>query len=150
MLKLAFEKASKAEEEGSKAGEEGSKAVSAKGQDKPKSAAPAFFLSVFVGFGTGQYYCGTNGTPFLLLDILGLTMTFVGVPAAISSQNFSDAAYFLVVGPFTFLFSRIWQIFDVFWAIDEARRAGRVAKVVPAIAVDVRRTSFDLGVSLKY
>jgi hypothetical protein len=86
----------------------------------------------------------------LLLDILGLTMTFVGVPAAISSQNFSDAAYFLVVGPFTFLFSRIWQIFDVFWAIDEARRAGRVAKVVPAIAVDVRRTSFDLGVSLKY
>ncbi len=122
-------------------------------QDQPKPAGPALLLSLFVGFGTGQYYCGTDGTKFLVSDLAGLTMTAVVLtsPGILLSAGSLEAAFtFLVFGPVTFLVSRIWQILDVFCAIDEARKAGRVAEVVPAINVGIRRTSFDLGVSLRY
>jgi hypothetical protein len=36
----------------------------------------------------------------------------------------------------------------VFGAVDRAKEAGRVVEIVPV--VHVRRTSFELGVSLKY
>ena len=121
---------------------------------KPKPAWPAFFLSVFVGFGTGQYYCGTNGTTFLLCDFLGLAMTVAIVvdPFLLmqGARNLEEAFLSLFTGPVLLLVSRIWQIFDVFWAIDEARRYGRVAEVVPALDVDIQRTSLELGVSLRY
>ena len=129
-------------------------------RNEPKSAGLAFFLSVFVSFGTGQYYCGTNGTTFLLLDLLGLTMTAVAVLDPLlamrsaqvvgSARTFEEALVFLFLGPITFLVSRIWQIVDVLWAIYEERKYGRVAEAVPVIAIGIRRTSFDLGVSLKY
>ena len=119
---------------------------------QPKAALPALLLSVFVGFGSGQYYCGTDGTKFVLYDVGGLGMTALGAIMLASNdldQSFTGIS-FLLAGAGTFLVSRIWQIFDVFWAVDEARKAGRIAEVVPVVDVDIQRASFELGFSLKY
>jgi hypothetical protein len=54
----------------------------------------------------------------------------------------------VVVGGLVYLVSRVWEFVDVFGAVDKAKKAGKVVEVVPV--VEVRRTSFELGVSLKY
>jgi hypothetical protein len=134
-------------------------------QSSAKPAWPAYPLAIILGYGTGQYYVGANGTPFLVADIVGDVAVYGGLIWAVSSAasvltnpsatGAADAAtgvfigYGLVgVGSVVLLVSRIWQIVDVFGAVDKAKSAGKVVEVVPV--VDVQRTSFELGVSLKY
>jgi hypothetical protein len=134
-------------------------------QGSAKASWPAYPLAIIVGYGTGQYYVGANGTPFLIADVVGdaalyggLIYAVVSAASVIGNQSMSGAAnattgvlvgYGIAgVGSVVLLVSRIWQIVDVFGAVDKARADGKVVEVVPV--VDVRRTSFELGVSLKY
>jgi hypothetical protein len=132
---------------------------------QPKQAWPAYAFSILLGFGTGQYYVGANGTPFLIGDLVGVGGVVVGevvilssVASALSNPTSSSVASggagvivgygLIVVGGIVYLVSHVWEIIDIFPAVDKARKAGKVVEVVPV--VDVRRTSFELGVSLKY
>jgi len=121
-------------------------------EEQPKAAAPAYLLSAFVGFGTGQYYCGANGIGFLVVDIVGVGVVVYGLGSA-SGSTFSQGlqgAAFIELGGLVLLVSRIGQIINVFGAVERAKREGRLADVVPVINVDIRRTSFELGVALRY
>ncbi len=131
-------------------------------QEQPKNAWPAFFLSIFFGFGLGQYYLGQNGTPFLLGDFIGAGVLTGGMYLAarsllprafgdsVDSSEFQAGYTLLIAGSVVILVSRIWQIIDVFGTVDRARKPGKVAGVVPVIDVDIQRTSFELGVNLRY
>ncbi len=118
---------------------------------QPKAEWPAYLLSVFIGFGTGHYYLGANGTPFLIGDVLGLGVEVggllyeLGAAVALDTTQTLDGLTLVIVGAGIFLVSRIWEVVDVFSAADEARKAGRVAAVVPVFSV--RRTSFESGVA---
>jgi hypothetical protein len=130
-----------------------------------KPAWPAYAFSIVLGFGTGQYWVGANGTPFLIGDIVGLAGIVIGevvivssVASALASPSVSSVESagtgvvvgygIVVVGGLVYLVSRVWEFVDVFGAVDKAKKAGKVVEVVPV--VEVRRTSFELGVSLKY
>ncbi|HVN77549.1 MAG TPA: hypothetical protein VMW38_00995, partial [Terriglobia bacterium] len=112
----------------------------------PKSSTPAYLLAILLGFGSGQYYVGENGTPFLIGDLAGWGMEIAGYLVILSDASSASytstadtGAYLVLGGAAVLLVSRIWEIVDVFGAVDKARAAGRVA-VVPVI--DVKRTSY--------
>jgi hypothetical protein len=129
-------------------------------QEQPKAAGPAYILSIFVGFGLGQYYLGQNGTPFLVGDLIGMGMVLAGMELVLTSffapsvsawnDTVNTGCTAFMVGGIVFLVSRIWEIIDIFGAVNRARKAGKVAEVVPVIDVDIQRTSFELGVNLRY
>ncbi len=123
---------------------------------QPKAAWPAYFFSIVSGFGTGRYYLGQDGTPFLIGDLVGLGgigAAFIRALAASSSGEGSLSAGFQALGLYlggfiVYLVCRVWEFIDVFGAVDRAKEAGQVVEVVPV--VDVRRTSLELEVSLKF
>lgn len=125
---------------------------------QPKAAGPAYALSILLGFGTGQYYLGTNGTPFLVGDLIGVGAWIGGGLFALSARGATDTQAavpltvtgfaFVLAGSLVYLVSHVWEIIDVFAAVERAQKAGTVVEMVPV--VDVRRTSWELGVSLKF
>jgi hypothetical protein len=125
---------------------------------QPKAAWPAYAYSLLLGFGSGQYYLGTNGTPFLIGDLIGVGAWIGGGIFALSARSTTDAqaaisstvtgSVFIIVGSLVYLVSHVWEIIDVFRAVDSAQRAGRVVEIVPV--VDVRTTAWELGVSLRF
>jgi hypothetical protein len=125
---------------------------------QPKAAWPAYAYSLLLGFGSGQYYLGANGTPFLVGDLIGVGAWIGGGIFALSARSTTDAqaaisstvtgSVFIIVGSLVYLVSHVWEIIDVFHAVDSAQRAGRVVEIVPV--VDVRRTAWELGVSLRF
>ncbi len=131
----------------------------------PKAAFPAYALSILLGFGTGHYYVGANGTPFLIGDLVGVggmaaggiiavaslfsaatNPTYTGAANAISGAAIGYGV--LGVGAAVYLVSRVWEDISIFGAVDAAKKAGKVAEVVPV--VNIQPTSFELGLSVKY
>ena len=119
---------------------------------QPKSSAPAYILTLLLGFGTGQYYVGENGNPFLIGELVGYAAVLGGVLIDASANpggyTFGYAydytgVYIAAAGVVELLVFRIWEIVDVFGAVDRARAAGRVA-LVPVVSI--QRTSFEPGV----
>ena len=129
-----------------------------------KPAWPAYVFSAALGFGSGQFYLGQDGAPFLVGDILGLGGVIGGYVVILSAifpylydggSSYPSSALptietgtdIVIVGLIVYMISRVWEFVDVFDAVDRAREAGKVAEIVPV--VDVRRTSFEVGVSMK-
>jgi hypothetical protein len=132
----------------------------------PKSSFPAYLFTLFLGFGTGHYYLGANGTPFLLGDVAGVGLATAGL--VIAGVNAAGGAYavdgvmtdgfrgaligFGVAGAgcIVLAISRVCEIVDIFAKVDQARAEGRVASVTMEPAFSVTGTSFEAGVSLRY
>jgi len=125
-----------------------------------KSAFPAYALSFLLGFGTGQYYLGENGTPFLIGDAVGLGLEVGGLiyeVVSAASVTSDSASYesavtgvyvgygIVLVGGIVYMVSHVWEILDVFSAVDRARQAGTVAAVSPII--DVTTTAYEPGIA---
>ena len=130
-----------------------------------KPAWPAYAFTFLLGFGTGQFYLGQNGTGFLIGDAAGLAGLGVGY-AVIASSIFSIGTSYtdtsltsagtgvivgyglVVVGSIVFLISRIWEDIDIFGAVNRARQAGKVAEINPVL--EIHNTSFEAGISIRY
>lgn len=115
-------------------------------QEQPKAAWPAYLLSIFLGYGLGHYYCGENGTPFLIVDAVTATCMVVMGSGFSSSSSLSILGF----GSAIIMVSRIYEMIDIFGAVLRAKKAGRVAEVIPVIDVDIKRASFGFGVSLRF
>lgn len=123
---------------------------------RPRASWPGYALGILLGFGTGHYYFGENGTPFLVGEVVGFGGIVVGLVklnnASLSSPTMTvgDALHspevsLALAGALVFWVSRIWEIADLFGAADRAKRAGRVADLCPV--VNVQRTSHAPGIS---
>jgi hypothetical protein len=130
-------------------------AAFAQSAPEPKPAWPAYLFSIFVGFGTGPYWVGQNGNLFLIGDLSCVGVAAAGALVAFSSSpssgtGFSGAsAGYLMISAAAIAFSvlRIWELIDVFGAVQKARKAGVVAELEPAVSIDP--TSLGIGVSLR-
>ncbi|HTP58863.1 MAG TPA: hypothetical protein VMM82_08095 [Spirochaetia bacterium] len=120
-------------------------AVFAQAASEPKPAWPAYLFSIFLGFGTGQYWAGQNGNLFLVGDASCIGV--MGIGAVLGSSGAS--AGYLMIGASAIAFSvfRIWELIDVFGAVDRAKKAGQVAQLEPVIKVDP--SSVEVGVTLR-
>jgi hypothetical protein len=135
----------------------GAEALSAQEAVAPPKASLARLLGVLVGFGAGQYYLGVDGTGFLVGDAIGaagagigyaiFASSFVGIGRYRTSPHDTGLAI-LGGGTVVLLVSRIWELSDLFGRIERGRREGSVAQVQPV--VNVRETSFEVGVSIRY
>lgn len=122
-------------------------AVSAQSAPEPKPSWPAYVFSIFVGFGTGQYWAGGNGNLFLIADLSCVGVMTAGAVAAASSTPPGTVGYVMIgVSAIAFSAFRIWELLDVFGAVEEARKAGKVAAVDPVLGISP--TSLELGVRL--
>ena len=119
-----------------------------------KPVWPAYLFSIFLGFGTGQYWVGGNGNPFLIgevscvgIAVIGAALAF-GSPAPTSSGLSGGSVGYLMIGAGAIALSifRIWELVNVFGAVDDARRAGKVAAFEPI--VDGNLTQLEIGVRL--
>ena len=108
---------------------------------------PATALSIFLGFGTGQYYLGQNGTGFLIADLLGLAAMVAGAeigiayppPSSHSTAPYSaetNLAYALAgAGAFVYVISRIWEVVDVLDLEDRLQYEGKISMALPRLAI---------------
>ena len=137
--------------------------VSLFAEPHPKAAWPAYVLAIEPGFGLGQFYCcDANGVFFLITDFAGaLLMAFgmlkvvplVGwweltgtVEPQLAPRDYSIFWWGVVIS----VASRILEVIDVGRAVDNARKAGRIADIVPTIDADIRRSSFEAGFLVRY
>jgi hypothetical protein len=107
----------------------------------------ARIMGIFVGYGTGQYILGENGTGFLVGDAIGATGIVAGYASFASS--FVGARYYIPThdtglailggGAVVYLISRIWEIADLF----RVRTGGTAGRLEPSL--DVHNTSFEPG-----
>ncbi len=130
--------------------------VSAQGAPGPKPAWPAYLFSIFLGFGTGQYWVGGNGNPFLIGDLSCVGIAAIGAGLALGSPapsssglSGASAGYLMIgVGAIAFSVFRIWELIDVFGAVDDARSAGKVAALEPVVTGSL--TQLEMGVRLHF
>ncbi len=133
----------------------------AKPQETPRQAWPAYAFSILLGFGTGQYYLGENGTGFLIGDVGGIVCMVGGyvymASALISAASLSPGSslttvgtgYAIVgVGAVVYLVSRVWEVVDIFGTAERLRKGGKVAGLQPVI--DVRPDAVAFEVSYSY
>ncbi len=136
------------------------------GQDAPfvRPAWPAYALSILFGFGTGHYYVGANGTPFLIGDVGGIAAIGVGYALIASTlistglgQNTNVGSVetgvitgygLIVVGGVVYAISRIVEDITIFGAVDRAVKSGKVAQIEPVL--QLTNTSLELGLSIRY
>jgi len=119
-----------------------------------KPAWPAYLFSIFLGFGTGQYWVGGNGNPFLIGEVSCVGVAAIGAalalgsPAPTSSGLSGGSLGYLMIGAGTIALSvfRIWELINVFGAVDDARRAGKVAAFEPMVNGNL--TQLEIGVRL--
>ena len=133
----------------------------------PKSAVPAYLLSILLGYGSGHYYLGDNGTGFLIGDLAGTAGVVVGGVLAVSAAatvasatSYSDieaAAATLTIGYVVVAagslitsVSRIWEVVDIFGKVDKAKADGRVAEITVTPVIEMTPTSFETGISISY
>ncbi len=129
-----------------------------------KPGWPAYFFSIFLGFGTGHFYLGEDGTGFLLGDLAGLagvvgsvaymlvaTYSLYGdfsLPSVSALQSTYLTGFAIMgAGLVVTLVSRIWEIVDVIAAVNRLTEEGRVASLSPTL--DVRPGSVSLGLSYR-
>jgi hypothetical protein len=118
-----------------------------------KPAWPAYLFSIFLGFGTGQYWVGENGNLFLIGDASCVGVVALGaVMASLSAGTSPPSAqvtvgYVMVgVGAIALSVFRIWELIDIFGVVDTARKSGKVAEIDPVIIASP--ASFGLGAQL--
>ncbi len=126
---------------------------------------PAYFLSIFLGFGSGQYYLGESGTGYLLGEIGGIAGVLAGTgyllytviknyDTTLPPSSFMDAVYsdallgygVMLAGFGVFVVVRVLEIVDV--VTYESRRDGDTAFVSPLI--DVRPRGVSLSIRMRY
>jgi hypothetical protein len=138
---------------------------------EPKSEVPAYLLTFFLGFGTGHFYAGENGKPFLIGEATGWGCAVVGsgmvlaTAGALFSGSAGDAVALMYggysVASLGLLIAagvHLWEIVDIFSAVPRARKAGGVAALGPVFEIEnaafeagiAPRTDYCIGVSLKF
>ena len=136
--------------------------VFAQAAESPRTAWPAYGLSIFLGFGTGHYYLGESGTMFLIGDAGGIAimvggyvymysalMSSVTSGSTSSSVSAITTGYAVVgVGAVIYLVSRVWEIVDIFGTTDRLRRDGKVVGLRPVI--DARPDAVSFVLSYQY
>jgi hypothetical protein len=122
-----------------------------------RPAWPASLFSIFLGFGTGQYWVGSNGNLFLVGDLSCVGVIAIGAVIVYGSSRSSSSpalsgagAGYLMIGVSAIAYSafRLWELLDVFNAVDTARRAGSVTEFYPVVAVNP--TSIELGFRIRF
>jgi hypothetical protein len=128
--------------------------VFAQSAPAPKPAWPAYLFSIFLGFGTGQFWVGGNGNLFLIGDLSCVGVMAAGAVTVLSSSPSSTSGLsgvsvgYLMIGVSAVALSvfRIWELIDVFGAVEAARKEGKVAEMEPVLSVSP--TSLEMGVRL--
>lgn len=135
-------------------------AASAQAPANAKKAWPAYVLGIGLGYGTGHYYLGLDGTDFLIADLagaisIGAGAAFIASALVPPGSNFysggsglSTGIGLAAIGLAIYVTSRIWEGIDLLGAIDKSRRAGGLVGIEPVI--DARRTSFEAGFAISY
>ena len=119
-----------------------------------KQEWPAYFLSILIGFGTGHFYLGDeNGKYFLIGGLTGTGLLIGGLVYLRFSDTrpedrFETMMLLTLGGVSVFLIARVWEIIDIFFAVDRARKKGEIAQFEPYIDVSPTRTGF--GISFKF
>lgn len=124
--------------------------------EEAKSAVPAYLLSIFLGYGTGHFYLGDDSASFFLITELcstGVMLAGVILMFALvnpfdpyASLSAATAGYVVVgVGALAMGVFHIWEIIDVFGAVDEAKKRGAVAS--QSLSVKISPTGFGLNYS---
>ena len=132
---------------------------------QPKAEGPAQAFSVLPSFGTGQYYVGANGIPFLTADVVSWAGWVAGIaveyaaaydPSLYSISPYEGGLVAQATGLGIVLAGGLVVL--VFSNVDRAKKAGKVAEIVPVFTVQCTSfgagvlpvTSLELGVALKY
>jgi hypothetical protein len=131
-------------------------AVDAQQTIPPKPAWPGYAMAIFLGFGSGQYYLGANGTPFLIGDIAGIAVMaggyaymLVGAMSAPDPYAVITTSYIIIAaGGLVYSVTRVWEIIDIFGTAERMRQAGKVVRILPDISV--QPTCISLGMTLRY
>ena len=122
-----------------------------------KPAWPAYFFSIFLGFGTGQYWVGSNANLFLVGDLSCVGVIAIGAVIVYGSSGSSSRPAltgaglgYLMIGVSAIVYSafRLWELLDVFNAVDKAKQAGSVTEFYPVVTVNP--TSIELGFRLRF
>jgi len=134
----------------------------------PRAAWPAYAFSILLGFGSGQYYMGTDGLWFTVGDVAGLGLILGGgiyaltaagsalgaaangsyTTAATTAEGGVLVAYgIIVVGSIVWGVSRIWEIVDTVLTAPKLMSQGKLA-VAPVIEAGPEGTTVAL--SFKY
>ena len=128
-------------------------AVDAQQTVPTKSAQTGYALAIFFGFGSGQYYLGANGTPFLIGDIVGFTGMASGLVYMLAYSSdpdpwvvFITGSYIMIAGGLVYFVTRVWEIVDIFGTAERMRQAGKVVRIVPDISVQTTHISLRLNV----
>ena len=127
----------------------------------PKAAWPAYAFSLLLGFGSGQYYMGTDGLWYTVGDVAGLAAIAGGylymagslVSAGTSSSYTSVATGvtvgygIMVVGALLWGVTRVWEVVDTVITAPKLTGQGKLA-VAPVIEAGPAGTTVAL--SFKY
>jgi hypothetical protein len=123
-------------------------------QEIKKGAVPAYLLSWTIGFGAGHFYLQDDAAyKFLLLESTTVAVMVLGTTLMAANWDSGSEEAILIgtvvdlVGVLVFLGVRIWELFDVVYAVDEMRARGRIA-VKPTIRINQDNIIF--GVSYVY
>ena len=131
-------------------------ALFAQSDPEVKPAWPAYLFSILLGFGTGPYWVGGNGNLFLVSDLSCVGFVAIGSVIVYGCDGLSsrstlsgEAAGYLVIGAAAITYSifRIWELLEVFNAVDKAKKAGLVADFNPIVTVNP--TSLELDFRLR-
>ncbi len=90
------------------------------------------------------------GVLFLLGDTVGLAMIVRGFASIEHSAATPTQAAPIGAGVITLCVSRLWEIANIFGAVNRAEMSGTVAAATPTIDINIQRASLKLGISVKY
>jgi hypothetical protein len=120
-------------------------------QQAQNQSNEALIFGRFIGFGSGQFFLGHNGTGFLIGDSVGIVAMVAGV--IIIPPGFPNGRYYIPTattalavfgaGALEYLISRIWEMNDLRKAI-----AGKVSFVAPEFQIG--DTSLEMGISFRF
>jgi hypothetical protein len=132
--------------------------VYAQSMSPTKPDWPAYALSVLVGFGTGQFYLGSNGTCFLISDTASLVSLGGGLLLFYYvSVNYSQSGYLgyrvatiglAGAGAIAYLISRSWQFIDTVRIAKHGHEQETSMVVKPEICTDSGKLSFQISINL--
>jgi hypothetical protein len=137
---------------------------------------PAYLFSILLGFGSGQYYLGQDGMPFLVADIAGCAVEIIGLGIEFSGiaslyrfsyygtdyQNALDQVWtglaVVVGGGAVLVVSRVFQIVGVARETGRARSGEKVSGAEPWFELvpvwfapgSAPAVSCDVGLTLRY
>jgi hypothetical protein len=134
-------------------------ALPAEDQASPRPMAPAVLLSIFLGFGSGQYYLGESGVLFTVGDVAGIGLVAGGVAYVLvawadtahyttkltsyGSESYPEttAGYVMLGGGIVvYAVSRVWQLINV--VSYRPRKAEQTSSLTPVIEARPQGVSF--------